>query len=84
MLAEVVTPEDLEHALASGVFAEGHRLEVKREIPSGRGANLELARDLASLGVDGGTLVVGVAEDKSTGTFTAHPCALAGLFDHPA
>lgn len=30
MLAEVVTPEDLEHALASGVFAEGHRLEVKR------------------------------------------------------
>ena len=48
MLDDVANAEDLEKAITSDVLRDGHRLEAKRENPSGRGANLELARDLAT------------------------------------
>jgi hypothetical protein len=37
-------------------------IDIKREIPSGRGANRELARDLASFAIDGGLYIIGVDE----------------------
>jgi hypothetical protein len=46
---------DLAEAVSLGLLEETHYLELKREIPAGKGANRELARDLASLAVDGGT-----------------------------
>lgn len=45
-----------------GLLDETHTLEIKREIAAGSGANKELARDLASFAIDGGTYIVGVDE----------------------
>ena len=79
MLQRVTTATELVRRISDGLFDEGHHLEAKREIPSGSGSNRELGRDLASLAVDGGHLVVGVNEDKTTGTFSPHPVPLDGL-----
>jgi hypothetical protein len=43
-------------AISDGRLQEGPHLDVKRELPSGTKANLELARDLAMFANDGGTL----------------------------
>lgn len=56
------TEEDLKGAIEQGLLEETHWVELKEELASGKGANKELARDLASLAVHGGTLIVGVAE----------------------
>jgi hypothetical protein len=69
---------DLAEAVSQGLLEETHYLELKREIPAGKSANRELARDLASLAVDGGTLIVGVAEDE-TGARSLAPQPLDGL-----
>lgn len=52
---------------------------MKRELKVGKSANQEHARDVASFAVDGGTLVIGIGEDKTTGTFFLAPQPLAGL-----
>lgn len=70
---------DLRQAIDEGVLTEGHYLEFKQELASGSGSNKELARDLASLAVDGGLLIIGVGEDKSTGDLYLTPVPLAGL-----
>lgn len=71
---EPKTEEDLRAALASGVADESHYLDFKESVTS-KADNKELARDLASFAVDGGTLIVGVGEDKANHTFylTAQP-----------
>lgn len=69
---------DLAESISQGLLEETHYLELKREIAVGRGANKELARDLASLAVDGGTLLVGIGEDETSGLYLA-PQPLAGL-----
>ena len=69
---------DLTQAISQGLLEESHHLELKREIPQGRGANKELARDLASLAVDGGLLLVGIGEDE-TGALVLAPQPLDGL-----
>jgi hypothetical protein len=61
---------DLVAAAESGTLAETQWVELKAAIPaSTSAANLEVARDLASLSVDGGLLVVGV---KDPGTKAEH------------
>lgn len=76
---------DLQRALDDGLFAERRHVEAKQEIPRPEGAkrrrttNAETARDLASLAVDGGRLIVGVAEDDSGQPTRLHPVELAGL-----
>ncbi|OZE92965.1 hypothetical protein CH299_29090 [Rhodococcus sp. 14-2686-1-2] len=58
-----VTWDEICVAAASGVLNEGRWVELKKDIPAkGAGANRELAKDLASLSVDGGTLIVGIEE----------------------
>jgi predicted HTH transcriptional regulator len=42
--------------------------DLKRDISSGKVANAELARDLASFAVDGGTLIVGLDERCAGGS----------------
>jgi hypothetical protein len=54
---------DIVTAATAGLLDESHWVDLKREIPSTRGSNAELARDLASFAVDGGLLVIGVDED---------------------
>lgn len=71
-------------AAASGVLDETHWVELKEAIPpTNRPANLELARDLASLSVDGGLLVVGIEDAKGkAGAVVGTP--LPGLADRIA
>jgi hypothetical protein len=56
--------DDVVAAAGAGLLDETHWVELKEAIPaSSKPANLELARDLASLAADGGLLVVGVRDD---------------------
>jgi hypothetical protein len=54
---------DIVTAATAGLLDESHWVDLKREIPSTRGPNAELTRELASFAVDGGLLVIGVDED---------------------
>ena len=55
------TIDDLSSHLDSGELRETRSLEFKREFPSNR----SLAKQLAGFAVEGGVLVIGVAEDAS-------------------
>jgi hypothetical protein len=69
----------VEAAAAGGVLDETHWVELKQAVPaSSKPANLELARDLASLSVDGGVLIIGIADASgSAGAVTG--TAVEGL-----
>lgn len=57
---------DLIAAIQAGSMTESQWIECKEAVPAASpGANLEIAKDLASLTVDGGVLVIGV-KDKAT------------------
>ncbi|MCZ2849023.1 AlbA family DNA-binding domain-containing protein [Modestobacter sp. VKM Ac-2978] len=59
----VKTWDDVVAAAAAGVLDENHWVELKQAVPAAnKPANLELARDLASLSVDGGVFIVGVED----------------------
>ncbi|MFF7764182.1 AlbA family DNA-binding domain-containing protein [Streptomyces griseorubiginosus] len=70
---------DLTAAISEGLLEETHYLDLKEKTDPGKAGNKELARDLASFAVDGGTLVIGVREDKATRTFHLAPQPLKGL-----
>lgn len=54
---------DVEVAAGAGLLAESAWIELKEAVPAtSKAANRELAKDLASLSVDGGLLVVGVTD----------------------
>ncbi|MGE2772994.1 AlbA family DNA-binding domain-containing protein [Rhodococcus sp. 1.20] len=60
------TWEEIEIAVDAGILDEGRWVELKKEIPAkSKGSNKELAKDLASLSVDGGTLIVGIEESSA-------------------
>lgn len=62
---EAETWADVLTAAAAGVLDENHWVELKEAVPpSNKQANLELAKDLASLSVDGGVFIVGVEDAK--------------------
>ena len=76
----VISSEGELQALADqGLLEETHFLELKEKIaaPSQR-VNRELARDLASFAMDGGTVLVGVAE-QDDGSLQLTPQPLDGL-----
>jgi hypothetical protein len=57
---------ELRNALDQGILKERHTLDFKSALPPGRGANKELAKDLAQFAIDGGVLIIGVDDnDKS-------------------
>jgi hypothetical protein len=72
------TEADLQAAVDGGLFEESHHLDLKKA-PNSKGDNKELARDLASFAVDGGTLIIGVQENKESRTFELAPQPLNGL-----
>lgn len=72
------TEADLQAAVDGGLFEESHHLDLKKA-PSSKGDNKELARDLVSFAVDGGTLIIGVQENKESRTFELAPQPLNGL-----
>lgn len=66
--------EALTAAVDAGAFEENHYLEAKTSCDLGsKSVKVELARDMAQFAIDGGTLVVGVAEDKATKSFSLSP-----------
>lgn len=57
--------DDVVAAATAGVLDETHWVELKQAVPAAnKPANLELARDMASLSVDGGVLIVGIADAR--------------------
>ncbi|MFD5820260.1 helix-turn-helix domain-containing protein [Streptomyces sp. NPDC127038] len=72
------TEADLQAAVDSGLFDESHHLDLKKA-PNSKGDNKELARDLSSFAVHGGTLIIGVQENKDSRTFELAPQPLNGL-----
>jgi hypothetical protein len=62
------TWDDIVTAADSGILGESHWVELKKDIPKtapNGDPNLELAKDLASLSVDGGVLIVGSETRRS-------------------
>jgi hypothetical protein len=53
----------LRDALDQGIRTEQHSLDFRRELPSGKGENKELVRDLAQFAVDGGVLIIGIDDN---------------------
>jgi hypothetical protein len=72
------TEADLQAAIDGGLIEESSYLDAKRELAS-KSDNRELARDLASFANEGGTLLIGIDEDKSARTFSLAPQPLGGL-----
>ena len=70
------TLAELENSLAARLLQEGQHLEFKRELPS----NKEVARQCAALAVQGGALVLGVAETDLG--FVVSPIDYAGVREH--
>ncbi|OFV73509.1 AlbA family DNA-binding domain-containing protein [Rhodococcus erythropolis] len=56
--------DDIANAAADGILDDPHWVELKRTLPPrSAGVNTELARDLASLSVDGGVFVIGIEDN---------------------
>ncbi len=55
---------EIESAATAGVLSEDQWVELKEAVPAKPGANLELAKDLASLSLDGGVLLIGLTDPK--------------------
>lgn len=70
---------DLSAAISGGLLEETHYLDLKEQTDPRKAGNKELARDLASFAVDGGTLIIGIREDKANRTFHLAPQPLEGL-----
>jgi hypothetical protein len=65
MLGAMWKPADIdqfEAAVESGMLEERHDFDAKRQLPSN---NKELAKDLAAMSTDGGSLIYGVGEDDN-------------------
>ncbi|MFI5728349.1 helix-turn-helix domain-containing protein [Streptomyces cyaneofuscatus] len=71
------TEDDLQAAIDGGLFEENHHLDLKKA-PDTKRDNRELARDLASFAIDGGTLIIGVQENKDSRTFELSPSRSTG------
>jgi hypothetical protein len=73
------TEDELEQAGKADLLDEGGgRLEFKREVAAGASHNRELAKDLASLAINGGLFLIGVNDVKARPP-TLHAVDLAGL-----
>lgn len=76
--------EELEAAVDAGVLTETHFQEYKQFAVADDGKTRlppTLAKSMAGLAVDGGVIIIGVAEDKSHQEFTCAPQPLKGLRD---
>lgn len=73
--------KEIRAAADSGVIGESHHIDVKRETGNSANARKETAKDLASFGIDGGALLIGVEEDKPNRNFSLAPQPLDGLIE---
>jgi hypothetical protein len=75
---EPQTEAELLQAYNEGMLEERNWCDLKREVENTKSANKELARDLASFAIDGGTLIIGLDEAEPGGS-PLHPVLLANL-----
>ena len=71
------TEQSIRDAATNGLLNETHYLDLKRELQSGESGNKGLAKDIAAFALDGGTILIGVDEDRSPPELT--PVDLDGL-----
>ena len=62
---QIDTWQQLCAAVDAGVLGESQWVEHKKDIPRGKNTSGELAKDLASLSVEGGLLVIGAIDKIS-------------------
>lgn len=67
--------EEFERAVCEGVLDERHDFDAKRQLPS---SGKELAKDIAAMTTDGGSLVYGVGEDADERPRVLAPIELVG------
>ncbi|HEY5051789.1 MAG TPA: ATP-binding protein [Solirubrobacterales bacterium] len=67
--------DQFEAAVESGTLEERHDFDAKRQLPSN---NKELAKDIAAMSTDGGSLIYGVGEDGNGHPRLLTPIELAG------
>jgi len=72
---------DIRALIDSGDAVESHVLDFKREVGTTDRDRNEIAADMASFALDGGSLVVGVDESGKKDVFTARPIALEGVVE---
>lgn len=70
--------DDIDLAIANGT-QEDHYLDFKDQVGPSVGARKELAGDIAQFALDGGMLIIGVKEDKTSRTFSKDPFLLNGV-----
>jgi hypothetical protein len=61
------TEADIQQAIADGILEESHWWDAKRQLNPGPKFNKAFAADLAAFAIDGGSLLIGLHEDKETG-----------------
>jgi hypothetical protein len=70
------TAEEIEAAAAAGTLVEGPHFDAKAQLPT---KNEELAKDVAAMTVDGGTLLYGVGEDANGRATVLSPIDMKGV-----
>lgn len=73
------TEADIRVCIHDGTLQESHYLDMKREVGENPKKRKETAADLASFALDGGALLIGVAEDKENRAWELAPQPLHGL-----
>jgi hypothetical protein len=73
------TEADIQQAIAYGVFGESHWWDAKRQLNSSPKGNKAFAADLAAFAIDGGSLLIGLQEDKESDTFSLAPQPTANM-----
>ena len=80
-MLKLETEAQIQSAIDDGNLSESRYLDVKAEVGSTDGSRKETAKDLSSFAIDGGMLLIGVAENKADRTFQLSPIALDGAME---
>lgn len=75
------TESDIQTVVDAGLIKESHFIDAKRETGAAPSDRKETAKDLASYAIDGGALLFGVGEDKTTHRMYLDPQPLNGLIE---
>jgi hypothetical protein len=69
--------EEIEELVTSGQITETLQLDVKREMPK-QNKNIDIAKDITAMTVEGGTILYGVEEDANGRPYKIYPIELKG------
>lgn len=75
--------DEIVQAITSGSLVESPTFDAKRELPTS-GKSKELAKDVAAMATDGGTLLYGIAEDATGRPTILSPFPLVGAAERVA